>query len=192
MKKTTSLFLACLYLGVGASGCSDDPTTAIVENGFSPAADGGSNGKTTVFKVWWSTTLFASPIAPLTRSEVERTVPATDFAYALLALGWIPEDAAPPSRLVPVRSASRMTVAAHDLLRIVVSDETFTGDCATGKPLSAEDAQFIVERIFPGDFAGGVYDPATCETTSADGGAADGAAIDAQAIEAASDASSDR
>jgi hypothetical protein len=64
-------------------------------------------------------------------------------------------------------------------LRITVADETFIGDCASGKPLSSEDAQLIVERIFPGDFAGVTYDSTACITVSnGDGGTSDDAVSD--------------
>ena len=67
---------------IAAAGCNGDPTTAVVENGY-PAA--WRAGTMTVFKVWWVTTLFPNPVAPEARSETERTIPASDFAYALLA-----------------------------------------------------------------------------------------------------------
>lgn len=189
MTKAMNLLCACLC--VASAACSDDPTTAVVENGFPAAVDGGTSSKTTVFKVWWSTTLFPTPVAPLTSSEVERTVPATDFAYALLAPGWAPEDGGRPSRLVPVRSVAKLSVATHDRLLIAVSDDTFVGNCAAGKRLSDEDARFVVERIFPGDFAGSLYDPTTCETTSSDGGASDAPSSDASGDASAGDSASD-
>jgi hypothetical protein len=162
---TTASLLAPL------AGCDDTPTTAIVENGF-PASGAGSSGPTTVYEVWWVTTLFPNAVAPGSTSETERTIPAADFAYALLAPGWSPADGGRPARLIAARSANPLSVAVHDVLRIVVSPATFVGDCATGPPLDADDARFIVERIFPGDFAGVAYDPATCTTTAeaSDGG----------------------
>jgi hypothetical protein len=80
-----------------------------------------------------------------------------------------------PARLIAVKSAAKLSVAVHGVLRIVVSDDTFTGDCAAGAPLGAEDAQLIVERIFPGELTGSTYDPATCMTspTGSDGGSSD-------------------
>ena len=153
------------------TGCDDTPTTAVVENSF-PASGAGSSGPTTVYEVWWVTTLFPNAVAPGSISETERTIPAADFAYALLAPGWSPVDGGRPARLIAARSANPLSVAVHDVLRIVVSPATFVGDCATGQPLDADDARFIVERIFPGDFADVAYDPATCTTTpeAGDGG----------------------
>jgi hypothetical protein len=162
--KLRSLVLLAAAL-VGSAGCDDAPTTAVVENGYA-APDAGGAGPTSVYEVWWVTTLFPAAVAPGALSETERTIPATDFAYALLAPGWTPADGGTPPRLVAVRSAEKISAAAHDRLRIVVSDETFVGDCARGRPLDAADARFIVERIFPGPFAGKLYDPVTCSTAS--------------------------
>ena len=148
---------------IAAAGCNGDPTTAVVENGY-PAA--WRAGTMTVFKVWWVTTLFPSPVAPGASSETERTIAATDFAYALLAPGWSP-GGGPPARLVALASAQPLTATPHDLLTITVDDAHFVGDCAAGSTLDAADAELIVERIFPGDFAGATYDPSTCTTTPA-------------------------
>jgi hypothetical protein len=167
-----SLFaLTVLLAGFAAAlgGCDDAPTTAVVENGFGvPAASnvGGANlPPTSVVEVWWLTTLFPSAVGPGATSEIERAVPGTDFAYALLAPGWSPGDGGRPARLVAVKSAAELSVAAHGRLRIVVSNDAFTGDCDHGPPLDADDARLITERIFPGAFAGKVYDPATCTTS---------------------------
>jgi hypothetical protein len=159
------------------SGCDDTPTTAIVENGYAPAASSGET--TTVFQVWWSTTLFPAPVAAGASSESERSVPGSDFAYALLAPGWSPDAGGAPSHLVAVRSADRLSVATHDRLRIVVAPGAFVGDCATGSRLAADDARLITESIFPGPFAGATYDPTTCSTNPGTGDG--GAAADAEA-----------
>jgi len=171
--RTSLVALATLLAPL--AGCDDTPTTAVVTNAYAPAA------ATSVFEVWWSTTLFPRPVAAGATSETERTVPASDFAYALLAPGWSPESGGAPPRLVAVRSADPLSVAAHDRLRIVVSPDTFVGDCATGPPLDEDDAQLIVERIFPGAFAGASYDPATCRTTPASGDGGDAGGPDASA-----------
>jgi hypothetical protein len=152
------------------AGCDDTPTTAVVENAFPAVSDAAppaptSVYPTSVYRVWWVATLFPNAISPGASSETERTIPAADYAYALLAPGWSPADGGAPRRLVAVRSASKLGVAAHGVLHIVVSADTFVGDCATGRPLDDADARLIVERIFPGEFAGATYDPATCATT---------------------------
>lgn len=161
--------------GLGAaallSSCDATPTTAVVENGLSVP----------IFQVWWGTTLFSSPVAPGATSEPERTVPATDFAYALIAPGWSVEERDRPSALLALKSAAPLVAPAHHLLTIVVADDGFVGDCAAGRPLPEEDARFIVERIFPGEFAGTIYDSSTCVATpvAADAGAPDAGVPDA-------------
>jgi hypothetical protein len=166
--KTTSIGFSLSLLVVAAaalplSACDDTASTVMVENAY-PA--------TTVYQTWWATTLLADPVAPGGSSAVERTVPRDDFAYALLAPGWAPGSAARPATLIAARSTGTLSVARGALLRIAVSDDTFIGNCAAGKPLDADSAQLIVDRIFPGDFAGATYDPATCTTTPASADAA--------------------
>jgi hypothetical protein len=167
---------------VALGGCDDSATTAIVENG-SP--------NMTILKAWWGETLFPGPIAPGASSEIERTTPGNTFAYALLAPGWSADSGAAPSRLIAIKSSQKLAVAAHDRLRIAISDDQFVGNCAAGKPLAAEDARLIVEAIFPGEFGGAVYDPATCTSTtvSVDGNASDDA--NGSGRDAAADAGTD-
>jgi hypothetical protein len=173
---TTSMRTLLFLVGLAAaaaplSACNDTASTVVVANGYPTEADGGAVAPMTVFKVWWTTTLIADPVAPGATSAAERTVPGDDFAYALLAPGWSPDFGGAPPGLIAARSAARLTVARGDQLQIVVSDDTFEGNCAAGKPLDADTAAVIVERIFPGDFAGLTYDPATCATTPVTGDA---------------------
>jgi hypothetical protein len=136
------------------SGCETaDPTIAVVDNGY--AADA-------IFKAWWSVALFPDPVAAGQTSEPERVVPGTDVAYALLAPGWDPAAKDKPPTLVPIRTKAKLTVDRAGTLRVMISDATTVGNCAAGNPLSADDAAFIVDRIFPGEFAGMTYDPSTC------------------------------
>jgi hypothetical protein len=182
---TTTRFLPCLFGLVAAaiplSGCNDTPATVVVGNGYPASPDSDAAATVTIYKLWWTTTLIADPVAPEGVSPIERTVPGSDYAYALLAPGWSPESGAPPAALIAARSAERLSVARGARLEIVVSDHTFVGNCAAGKPLDADSAALIVERIFPGAFAGARYDPATCVTSAAAGDAAapDGGGTDA-------------
>jgi hypothetical protein len=163
--RTIPAVLGLVVLPLLATGCDDQPTTVLVENDYPPTATAAaSEPGTTVFKVWWVTTLFPSPVAPGAVSETERTIPSTDFAYALLAPGWSPDSATPPTRLVALESTQKLTASAHQLLTIALSDQLFTGNCAAGSVLGDDDAQLIVHSIFPGSFAGLSYDPATCTT----------------------------
>lgn len=136
---------------------TETPTTAVVDNAM-PAT-------VSVYKVWWATTLFRDPVASGAESESERTIPASDYAYAILAPGWDPASPSPPTRLVAVRTAAKLTASRGETLHIRVSDDAFVGDCAAGAPLPQDDADFITQRIFPGDFAGLVYDARTCTAT---------------------------
>lgn len=148
-----------------AAGCeTETASSAIVHDGYPAIADGGDpSTEVTVYKVWWTTTLFLDPVVPGADSDSQRIVPATDYAYALLAPGWGPKSGAPPTVLVPVRSADKLSVSRGDTLHIDVSDATFVGNCAAGKPLSQHDADFITQSIFPGDFDAVTYDAKTCK-----------------------------
>jgi hypothetical protein len=81
-----------------------------------------------------------------------------------------------------VKSSAKLAVTRGSTLTIGVSDATFVGRCAAGTALSQDDADFITQRIFPGDFAAVTYDAKTCAATPVlDGGqdAASGALLDA-------------
>ena len=158
MRTSRALALCVLFAAAPSVGCDDSPSTVVVINRFDDAS---------VYKLWWNTTLIADPVPPLGASGAERTVPANDVAYALLAPVWSPASAGPPPSLIAIRSFEPLSVARGKALGIAVSDDTFVGNCAVGTPLDADTAAFIVERIFPGDFAGKRYDPATCSTTPA-------------------------
>ena len=148
-------------------GCDTaDPTLAVVDNGYPPPPVGAESEQTAVVKAWWSVTLFATPIAAGASSAEDRVVPASDHAYALLAPGWSPLSPFPPSRLVVVRTREKVTVARGGTARITISPATTVGDCQAGSTLTQEETDFITQRIFPGDFAGHVYDATLCVTTS--------------------------
>jgi hypothetical protein len=104
-----------------------------------------------------------------------RVVKGSDYAYALLAPGWDPESGSPPSALLPVRTISKLSVDRGDTLRIVISDATVLGNCATGTPLAQADADFITQRIFPGEFVGQHYDAASCTVSAVSDSGAGGA-----------------
>jgi hypothetical protein len=159
-------FVLTAALALAACDTSD-PTSAVVDNAY-PAP-------TVVYKVWWSVTLFADPVAAGAESDANRVVPGSDYAYALLAPNGDPTSSTPPATLIPVRTKGPLAVARGDTLHIAISDATVDGDCVAGSHLSHDEAQFIVQRIFPGEFAGADYDETTCTTTprTSDGGAAD-------------------
>src|SRR5215469_11192668 len=138
MKKRALLVSALL----AATSCAtEDATIAVVDNGYPT--------KITVFKVWWQTTVFVDAVAPGGEGTAERTVPATDTAYAILAPGWDPSSKTPPPVLLPAKSIAPFGTSRGETLHIVVSDATFAGNCAAGEPLTQPDADFITQRIFP-------------------------------------------
>jgi len=142
-----------LTLVLGLAACeTPDPTKAVVDNA----------SQVVVYKAWWAATLFNEPVVPGAASDEQRSVPESDFVYALLAPGWDPESGSPPTKLVAVKSKQRLAATRGDTLHIVVSDATFAGSCDAAQPLSQEDADFITQRIFPGDFANVIYDAKTC------------------------------
>jgi hypothetical protein len=159
------------------SACStSDPTQAVVDNGYPALPDGGDPAtQTVVYASWWSVTLFSTPVPAGAESDPARAVTSTDFAYAVLAPGWDPS------------STTALHADRGDTLHIVVSDATVIGNCAAGKPLSQEDADFITQRIFPGLFSGVSYDAAKCVATTIPVDAGNDAAPDAGSVDARAD-----
>jgi hypothetical protein len=167
MKRFLALGLlstACAAASLTSTACdTPNPTNAVVDNAYPELADGGDpSTQVVVYKAWFVTTLFTEPVLPAQSSDERRSVPATDSAYALLAPGWDPEGTAPPTALIAVQSKGKLSVRRGDVLHLAVSDATFTGNCAAKQPLSQADADFITQRIFPGDFANVTYDATTC------------------------------
>lgn len=157
MIRLALLSLSALGVCTALAACdTEDPTQAVVENTYADAV---------VYKVWWEATLFEQPVLPNESSVEERTLPATDTAYALLAPDWDPSSGAPPKKLLVFRSKQPLTVSRGETLHIRVADATFSGSCPAKDPLSQEDADFITQRIFPGEFKDAVYDAKTCTTT---------------------------
>lgn len=143
---------------------NDYPVIARDDDAGAPADIMGPTSLT-VFKAWWGTALFVDGVVPGATSGPQRTTPQTAYAYALLAPGWDPSNGGPPTSLIAVRSNVRLSSARGQMLSIRVSDLDFTGRCGA-TPLSQTDADFITQRIFPAEFAGGHYDAATCVFTS--------------------------
>jgi hypothetical protein len=163
---TAAAFVA---LALGAArvlvGCdTETATSSVVENAY-PAVDGGVGPM--VYRAWWLATYYGDPVAPRGTSATERSVPGTDFAYAVLAPDWDPTSPTPPKRLVALRSKTKIDASRGDALAIVVDDAHFDGNCEGGKLLAQADADFITERIFPGEFAGKTYDAQTCSLREA-------------------------
>jgi hypothetical protein len=149
-------------------GCdAGAPSEAVVDNGYT--AD-------TVYRAWWKVTLFPDPVAPSSESTAERAIPATDYAYVLLARGYDLDAGGAPTQLLPLMSASMLSISRGDTLHIHVDTTAMIGDCAAGHPLTQDQADFITGSIFPVELAGYSYDAASCTLTpiSADDGGTDG------------------
>jgi len=146
-----------------AAACFPQPDTSVVLTNEFPTS---SDRPLVVYSAFWQAVSFTQPIAPGQSSAPENTVPATDnTAYVLLAPGWDPTSAEPPTSFVVMESKDGFAVSFDDTLRIAVSDATFTGNCAGGSRLSQDEADFITERVFQKTLAGFRYDAATCSTT---------------------------
>jgi hypothetical protein len=169
---THSLWIALLFPMLAACG-TETPTRATVVNGYAEAGDGAPAAQLVVYRVWYSTTLFRDPVLPKASSGVQRIVPGSDEAYAVLTSHWDPASGDTPRAFIPVRSRRALSVARGDVLQIVVSDATFVGRCDGEGPLTQSQADFITTRIFPAEFTGVHYDAATCTAeTVSDAGAA--------------------
>ncbi len=150
MNSSNLVAFACALLPL-LFGCNtSDSTSAVLSNEYPPASDAGSADSMPVYKGWWSVAQFPAPVAAGQVSDPVRVVQGSDYGYALLAPGWDPASSTPPKALVPLRSAQKISVARGDTLTFVVSDDATVGNCAAGKPLAQEDADFITQRIFPG------------------------------------------
>jgi hypothetical protein len=132
---------------VGLCGC-DDATTIVVDNAY---AD-----DTIVDEVWWSQTLVPDAVAPGGESPVYRTTPALETAYVVAERG---------GNVFVARTAIPLGVERSAELHVVISAANIVGDCGfSNARLTQPEADFITQSIFPGRFAGAVYDAATCKT----------------------------
>ena len=187
-RKRSVLLFATALSGAALVACATEtPTFAVVDSAYPAVAEGADpSEQTVVYRAWWVATYFADPVAGGATSVEQRSVPASGFAYAVLAPGWDPASTTSPSRLIPVKSNAPLSVARGQVLHIEVSDQTFTGNCLAGHPLSQDEADFVTQRIFPGAFENVTYDAKSCTSTAVpagkagndagpDGGATDGA-----------------
>ena len=132
--------------------CACDGATTIV-------VDDAYTDDTIVDEVWWSQTLVSDPVAPGGESAPLRTTSTDDIgaqtAYVLAERG---------GAVFVAKTSMPLGVERGAELHVVVSPETVVGDCATSARLTQPEADFITASIFPGRFAGAVYDAATCKT----------------------------
>jgi hypothetical protein len=132
-----------------------------------------------VYRAFWQSVAFASPVAPGASSDAQNAIAASPTpAYVVLAPGWDPSDAGtvPPTSLVVMQSRSGFELHFNATLHIPVDDTTFAGNCAAGSTLTQEQADFITQRVFRDLFANLTYDAATCTTHTNGGPSADAGA----------------
>jgi hypothetical protein len=165
-----SFVAARLVLGVALSsaGCANFPdsppkTNVVLENNYAAAA-----GAPVVYDAHWLNVSFqGQPVSPGASSDPQSAIPASSDnpAYVVLAFGWDPAGATPPTNLVVLQSRGGFGVALGDTLHIPVDDAHFEGNCATGSRLTEEQADFLTQIVFAQDFAGQHYDASTCTTS---------------------------
>ena len=106
------------------------------------------------------------PIPPGGSSGPLSTIAASDnTAYVVLAPGWDPTSAAPPTSFIVMQSKTGLSVHLNETLHIGVDDEHFAGNCLAGSHLTQKQADFITQFVFPGTFGAIRYDAATCTAT---------------------------
>ena len=174
---TSKILVLSAALGLSLlSACNtSEPTSAVLSNEYPLADSAAAADSRPVYKGWWAVAQFPDPVSAGQVSDAVRIVQGSDYGYALLAPGWDVTSAAAPATLLPLRSAQKLSVGRGELLTFVVSEQATVGDCGAENPLSQEEANFITQRIFPEQFAGLIYDAASCSSSSAltgEGGAA--------------------
>jgi hypothetical protein len=163
---------SALSAALSATGCETPHTTVVLDNDYPPS----DTKPLVVYRAYWQAVSFEDAVAPGSSSDPQSTVPASDnTAYVVLAPGWDPTSATPPTSFVFMQSRSGFGVHLDDTVHIPVDDATFLGNCAAGSFLSQAQADFITERIFtPAIFPDATsssfhYDAATCTTTPVGG-----------------------
>lgn len=150
-------------------GCANFPdsapkTSVVLDNGYAPS---GGDPQVIYDAYWLNVSFQGKPVLPGASSTPQDAVPASadNAAYVVLAPGWDPASTPPPTRLLVLQSKGGFGVALGDTLHIPIDDAHFDGNCATGSHLTQEQADFLTQIVFTGDFAGLRYDASTCTTT---------------------------
>jgi hypothetical protein len=159
-----------LSVALCAVGCDAPPPTSVgLENKYPPSA----TSPLVVYDAYWQAVSFqGAALPPGSSAPPQSTVPCSaNSAYVLLAPGWDPTSATPPTSFIVMESRDGFGVDLGRTLDIPVDDSTFVGNCAVGSFLTQAQADFITQRVFPNDFATLRYDAAHCVTTAIDGGA---------------------
>lgn len=137
------------------TACDTPRTEVLFENAFGPDL--------MVYRARWHSVALAEPLAPGAVAAPLPCVPASPTpAWVLLAPGWSPEQAGPPSRLVVLRSREPLELHLDHTLQVLIDDAHFDGRCGAARALDQADADFATARLFTDEFAGRSYDAATC------------------------------
>jgi hypothetical protein len=145
-----------------AIGCDTPHTDVVLDNDYPNAR----TDALVLYRAAWQAVTLQEPLAPGSSSDPQSTVAASDnTAYVVLAPGWDPASATPPTSFVVMQSRQGFAVHLNNTLHIPVDDTTFIGNCAAHSFLSQAQADFITQLVFPGDFALLHYDAASCTTT---------------------------
>jgi hypothetical protein len=138
-----------LLLALGACDGSD-ATYAAATNTFPTAPNAAP---TSVYKVWFRSTLFTEPITPGNDTPVHLVAPGGDVAYAVLAPGWNADDpdAGAPPALVGVRTTNGVFATKGEIARIELGPSTVRGACTGEPPLTKDEYDVIRDRIFPAE-----------------------------------------
>jgi len=157
--------LSVLPTALAATGCAnvDTPYTyVVVDNNYPPYA----TVPLVVYQAYWQAVAFTTPVPAGSSSAAQSTVAASDnTAWVVLAPGWDPSSASPPTSFFVMQSRAGFALHLGDTLHIPVDDADFAGNCATGSALTQSQADFITQLVFPSLFQGLQYDAATCTTT---------------------------
>lgn len=126
-----------------------------------------------IYDAYWQVSFAGNPIVPGASSAALPAVPTSgDSAYVVLAPGWDPSSGTSPTSFIVLQSRSTYALALDGVLTIPVDDTGFEGNCAAGSLLTQEQADFLTQIVFAGDFAGFTYDPSSCTTAATGDGAA--------------------
>lgn len=160
MRPTRSIALGALSLVAAIFFCGcDTPHTYVVFVNDYPAP-------LVMYRAFWQAVLFDAAVLPGTSSSTEDTVAASaNTAYVVMAPGWDPASANPPTTLIALQSKDGFSLAFNHTLDIPVDDSTFAGNCAAGSFLTQAQADFVTKTVFAADFVSLSYDAATCTTT---------------------------
>lgn len=153
-----------LVAAAAVAGCDAAHTNVVIDNGYPPVAP----SPFVVYRAWWQAVAFPAPIPPGTSSDPQPTVAASaNRAYVVVAPGWDPMSPMSPTALIVLQSLDGFAVRLDQTLHIPVDDTTFAGNCAAGSPLTQDQADFIIGRVFAAaDLGMLTYDAATCTVTS--------------------------